>query len=130
MNEDTRSRKFLLKHPFKLVPIDYPYHVYKIHDYNTGELVLESKEEGTGKKKLKLKDYCGVWSYIRIRGIKGDEFVRVDKIHRLRIVLSPGEYKYAAYDSSNELLGQFNPGAFLQYGSTLKVLSPEKIPIL
>jgi len=125
MNEDTGSRKFLLKHPFKLIPIDYPDHVYKIYDYNTDKLLLESKEERARKK----KSFSVVW-HIRVRGVKGDEFVRVDKIIRLRILFSPGVFKYAAYDANNEFLGKFNPGAFLHYGSTLKVLSPANIPML
>jgi len=66
MNEDAGSRKFLLKHPFKLIPIDYPDHVYKIYDYNTSKLLLESKEERPGKKKLKLKNLFGVAWHIRI----------------------------------------------------------------
>jgi len=123
MLEFPENNKFILRHPVDF--LDPHCYEYKIYDFETGELLLESRER---KKELKkLKDFAGSLLNVSIFAENGKEVIRIERRLSLSIpFFSIGHYKYIVHNENDQIIGTFKPGRFIRGGRNLTVLSHKK----
>lgn len=124
LRNEMKIKRFLLKHKFKFFGMDFNWHSYDIYNHVTGELLLKSLNV---YPQLDSPLQLGSPVYIKLCDVKDRERISIEK--RSRVCLfspKPGTCKYHVYDTSNNLLGSFQPGPFIYYGCRLHISDSEK----